>query len=148
MKIKSIWSLLATGLLVAASATSRAADIIDEGHFFSPEALASANQTIRELEKAYHHQIHIETYATVPEGKVDAVAHIERGQERHGLGAAAPQDRLPAGAAQPCPVRIIGRLQGSTEPLRPAFPAVNKSKPRQRKSPSHRGPRSQWLRVA
>ena len=60
-------SRLTIGLLVAALLLSpailRAADVLDGGSFFSADALARANQTIRQIEQKTGHEIRIETFA-------------------------------------------------------------------------------------
>lgn len=67
--------LCATVLLAPTSV--QASDIADGAGFFSAEAVTKANQSIHELEKKSGFEIRIETYATVPKDKVDAVAKME-----------------------------------------------------------------------
>ena len=77
-------SRLTTGLLVAtlllSPAILRAADVLDGGGFFSADALARANQTIRQIEQKTGREIRIETFATVPADKVEAVAKMDKSQ--------------------------------------------------------------------
>lgn len=73
--------LTAAGLVIAAAVSASATEIIDEGAFFSPGVLKSANQTIAELEARYHREIHIETYASVPADKADAVAKMSKAEK-------------------------------------------------------------------
>ena len=58
-------SRLTIGLLMAtlllSPAILRAADVLDGGSFFSADALAQANQKIREIEQKSGHEIRIET---------------------------------------------------------------------------------------
>ncbi|MEK6257058.1 MAG: TPM domain-containing protein [Planctomycetota bacterium] len=77
-------SIVTTGLLAAllclAPTAVRAAEISDGAKFFSAEALATANQSIRDLEKKSGHEVRIETFAAVPADKVDAVGKMESKQ--------------------------------------------------------------------
>lgn len=79
--LKFIAPLLTVSCVSLSAISASATDIIDQGHFFSEAALKSANQTISELEQKYRHQIHIETYATVPEGKAEAVAKMSKAEK-------------------------------------------------------------------
>ena len=69
--------VLAAAMLVA-PAMIPAADIVDGGGFFSAETLAKANQTIRDLEQKTGHQVRIETFASVPTDKVEAVKKMSK----------------------------------------------------------------------
>ena len=81
---RRINSIVTTGLLTAllclAPAAVRAAEISDEGKFFSAEVLATANQSIRDLEKKSGHEIRIETFAAVPTDKIEAVGKMDAKQ--------------------------------------------------------------------
>jgi len=78
---KRMKTILTTGLLCSLlrlmPTVARAAEISDEGHFFSAEAIATANQSIHDLEKKGGHEVRIETFASVPAGKADAVAKMD-----------------------------------------------------------------------
>ena len=78
------WFVIAIGGLVlfANPSSSFAVDVSDAGHFFSAEALEKANAAIREIEKKTGHDIRIETHATVPSDKIDAVAKMDRAQRQ------------------------------------------------------------------
>lgn len=71
--------LLATTLLLA-PATIHAADVLDGGGFFSAEVLATANESIRNLEQKSGHEIRIETFANVPADQVESVAKMDKSQ--------------------------------------------------------------------
>ncbi len=77
-------SIVTTGLLTAllclAPVAVRAAEISDGGKFFSTEALATANKSIRDLEKKSGHEVRIETFAAVPADNVDAVGEMDAKQ--------------------------------------------------------------------
>lgn len=74
-----LWGFVAATLaLMIAGTAVRAADIVDEAGFFSADAIEKANREIRNIEKKSGHQIQIETYATVPLGKIDAVAKMNK----------------------------------------------------------------------
>ncbi len=77
-------SRLTIGLLVATMLLSpailRAADVLDGGSFFNADVLAQANQKIRAIEQKSGHEIRIETFATVPADKVEAVAKMDKSQ--------------------------------------------------------------------
>lgn len=77
-------SSFATGLLGAmlwlVPSVTMAADITDGGSFFSAETLATANQSIRDLEQKSGHTIRIETFAAVPADKAEAVAKMDAKQ--------------------------------------------------------------------
>ena len=78
-RINKILTVSLVGLsLLALPAMGRAADVSDEGHFFSAEAIEKANQSIRDIEKRSSQEIHIETHATVPSDKIDAVAKMDK----------------------------------------------------------------------
>ena len=79
--IGKLGALLA-GLMLFVPSLALAVDVSDAGHFFSPEALEKANEAIREIEKKSGHEIRIETHATVPADKVDAVAKMDRAQRQ------------------------------------------------------------------
>ena len=74
-------SMLTTGLLGAARlcvpAVVQAADVSDGGGFFSAAAIAKANEAIRTVEKKSGHDVRIETFATVPKDKVEAVSKMD-----------------------------------------------------------------------
>lgn len=78
---KHIASLVTTSIIALTAISASATEIIDQGNFFSEAALKSANQTISELERKYKHQIHIETYLTVPGDKADAVAKMSKAEK-------------------------------------------------------------------
>lgn len=84
MLSKRMNSIMTTGLLTAllwlAPAVVRAADISDGGGFFSAEALATANKSIRELEQKTGHEVRIETFAAVPADKIEAVPKMDAKQ--------------------------------------------------------------------
>jgi len=65
-------------LLLAAPAMVRAVDISDKGEFFSATAVEKANAAIRKIEKESGREIRIETHATVPSSKVDAVEKMDK----------------------------------------------------------------------
>lgn len=73
--------MLTTGLLGAALLLVpdlvQAADVSDGGGFFSAGAIAKANEAIRALEKKSGHDVRIETFATVPDGKAQAVSKMD-----------------------------------------------------------------------
>lgn len=77
-------SITTTGLVAAlmwfAPAVVRAAEITDGGGFFSAEALATANKSLRELENQSGREVRIETFAAVPTDKVEAVAKMDAKQ--------------------------------------------------------------------
>lgn len=79
MKQVMFASVTCVAALIAPLVAS-AVDISDEGGFFSPEAVAKANQAIRELETKTGHQVRIETHAAVPSGKSDAVAKMDKAE--------------------------------------------------------------------
>lgn len=66
---------LLVGLLAAPLAV-QAADVLDSAEFFSADAIAKANTTIREIKSKFGHDIRIETYATVPSEKVQTVSKM------------------------------------------------------------------------
>ena len=75
--------IIAGGLmLLALPSVARAVDVSDAAHFFSADAIEKANRTIHELEKKSGHEIRIETHATVPADKSDAVAKMDRKQRQ------------------------------------------------------------------
>ncbi len=73
--------MLSTGLLGAAllfvPALVQAADVSDGGGFFSAGAITKANEALRALEKKSRHDVRIETFATVPKDKVEAVSKMD-----------------------------------------------------------------------
>jgi len=78
MRTKLMKSMFVTGLLCAITllpAIARA-DVVDDGGFFSPEAVAAANDALRAVEKKTGHTVRIETHATVPDGKAGAVSKM------------------------------------------------------------------------
>lgn len=80
MTHKSSWTAMLASCLMLASASVFGAEIRDQGKFFSPEAIKTANRKISELESKYHHQIHLETYAVVPSDKAAAVAQMKHAE--------------------------------------------------------------------
>jgi len=84
MLSKRMNSIMTTGLLTAmlwlVPVVVRAAEISDGGGFFSTEALATANQSIRDLEQKSGHAVRIETFAAVPADKIEAVAKMDAKQ--------------------------------------------------------------------
>ena len=84
MLSKRMNSIMTTGLVAAmlwlVPAVVRAAEVSDGGGFFGAEALATANQSIRDLEKKSGHEVRIETFAAVPADKVEAVGKMESKQ--------------------------------------------------------------------
>lgn len=71
---------LAVCLVPLAFATSAsAADIDDQGSFFSETALQQANRQIAELQQKHNIDLRIETFRHVPADKTDAVARMEKG---------------------------------------------------------------------
>lgn len=75
---RSLACILAAGLIPLAAASG--ADIVDQGDFFSAEALRSANETISRLEAKYGQPIQIETYASLPEDKAAAFARMNKAE--------------------------------------------------------------------
>ena len=71
-------SVLTLAVLLLAPAVIHAADVVDGGGFFSAETLAKANRTIRDLETKTGHEIRIETFATVPADKAEAVKKMDK----------------------------------------------------------------------
>lgn len=75
---KTVLSMSILGAVIAlAPMLVHAADIADGGGFFSSEAIAKANQSIRDLEQKSGYEIRIETYATTPNGNAEAVSKME-----------------------------------------------------------------------
>ncbi|MCX7422157.1 MAG: TPM domain-containing protein [Planctomycetia bacterium] len=73
-----LFPILSAVALLFSPSLVQAADISDAGSFFSAEALAKANQTIREIEEKAKHEIRIETFAAVPADKIDAVKKMNK----------------------------------------------------------------------
>jgi hypothetical protein len=70
------------GVLLGGAASVRAGAIVDDAGLFSPKALEKANAEIAKIEKESHHNLTIETLATVPNGRADEVAKMSsRGRE-------------------------------------------------------------------
>ena len=73
--------ILLTGLFCvtafSAPVALRAADVSDGGGFFSAAAVAKANEAIRALEQKSGHEVRIETFATVPDGKSQRVSAMD-----------------------------------------------------------------------
>ena len=82
-RIQTFWktALVASALFIAPIAV-RAADVSDEAGFFSAAAVEKANTAIKGIEKKSGHDIRIETHATVPKDKVDAVAKMDRNERQ------------------------------------------------------------------
>jgi len=72
--VRSIQSGLIGLAVLVCGAALPAAEIKDEAGYFSPAAVKQANEKIAELEKKHQTQIHVETYATVPEADKEASA--------------------------------------------------------------------------
>lgn len=82
-RLRSVWNAaFIVCTVLAAPILASAADISDEAGFFSPAAIERANASIREMEKKSGHDIRIETHATVPKDKVDAVAKMDRSERQ------------------------------------------------------------------
>ena len=60
-------SLFAFMLLIFTSAVVVRADVRDEGHFFSDDAVRQANDTIAQIRRDYGRDVVIETYPTAPD---------------------------------------------------------------------------------
>lgn len=77
-------SITLTGLVTVVMwlvpAVIRAAEISDGGEFFSAEVITAANQSIRDLEQKSGHEVRIETFATVPANKAEAVEKMDAKQ--------------------------------------------------------------------
>ena len=84
MLSKRMNSIMTTGVLAAllwlAPMAVRAADISDGGGFFSAEAIATANQSLRDLEQKSGHEIRIETFAAVPTDKIEVASKMDAKQ--------------------------------------------------------------------
>lgn len=82
-QVTNLFAIAVGGMVLLATPTSGfAVDVSDAGHFFSAQALEKANELIREIEKKSGHEIRIETHATVPADKIDAVAKMDRAQRQ------------------------------------------------------------------
>ena len=78
MRTMLMKSMFVTGLLCATAlfpAISRA-DVVDDAAFFSADAVTAANDALRAVEKKTGHKVRIETHATVPTDKVEAVSKM------------------------------------------------------------------------
>src|SRR5262245_51316480 len=62
---------LLLGLLSLGRAQAAVVDVRDEAHFFSADAVAQANETIKEIKQRYKKDLLIETVRHVPEDKKD-----------------------------------------------------------------------------
>ncbi len=78
MARSGISAFVAVGLLAGMPVITLAADVTDGGSFFSADAIKKANESIKDIEKKTGHEIQIETYATVPADKVDAVSKMDK----------------------------------------------------------------------
>lgn len=81
---KRMNSIMTTGLVAAilwlAPAVVRAAEISDGGGFFSAEAIATANQSLRDLKQKSGHEVRIETFAVAPAEKIEALGKMDAKQ--------------------------------------------------------------------
>src|SRR5579864_6897407 len=67
-------------VIVSCAVPLHAAEIKDDAGFFSQKALDKANARLDELKKEYGKEVRIETFKTVPGGKADEVAKMDRGE--------------------------------------------------------------------
>src|ERR1700693_4811053 len=74
------WVWLPLVLTVAMSAQARAVapEVKDGGGFFTPETITKANAQLAEIEKKYKKDFLIETFATVPADKAEAVKGMDK----------------------------------------------------------------------
>ncbi|HYO07650.1 MAG TPA: TPM domain-containing protein, partial [Tepidisphaeraceae bacterium] len=68
--LRSIVLILAAGALLAAVAPARAlgatAQVVDNGQFFSPDAVSRANRRLADVERQTGRSLRVETYAEIP----------------------------------------------------------------------------------
>jgi uncharacterized membrane protein YgcG len=64
--------------LAAAPALAVVPEVQDGAAFFKPETIAKANDALAEIGKKHHKDLLIETYATVPADKVEAVKAMDK----------------------------------------------------------------------
>ena len=72
---------LAACVLGLTAVSAQAAGIVDRAAFFSPEAVVAANRKIADLERKYHHQIHLETYAELPADQQAGFAGLSKSEK-------------------------------------------------------------------
>ena len=72
-----IWLPLLFGLSLGSSAFAIVPQVKDDGKFFSAEAIEKANRGIGEIERQFHSDLVIETFATVPADKVEQVKGMD-----------------------------------------------------------------------
>jgi uncharacterized membrane protein YgcG len=65
-------------LAVAAPALAVVPEVQDGAGFFKPETIAKVNDAVAEIGKKHHKDLLIETYATVPADKVEAVKAMDK----------------------------------------------------------------------
>jgi len=81
LRLRNVILISTLGILVAGWTVSvQAVEIRDGAGFFSRKALGEANARIAEIEKNYGKEIRIETFKTVPDGKVDVVSRMTKGE--------------------------------------------------------------------
>jgi uncharacterized membrane protein YgcG len=69
---------LVLALAVASPAWAVVPEVQDGGGFFKPETIAKANDALAEMGKKHNKDLLIETYATVPADKVEAVKGMDK----------------------------------------------------------------------
>lgn len=73
--------LLVAWLACAGRAAAVASEIKDGGKFFSDDAVKKTNEQIREIARKYDKDLLVETFATVPEDKVEKVKEMSRAEK-------------------------------------------------------------------
>src|SRR5262249_37081162 len=66
------------GMLALPIDAAQAVEIRDDASFFSQKALDKANDRLHELKRTTHKEMRIETFKSVPPGKVDEVEKMDK----------------------------------------------------------------------
>jgi uncharacterized membrane protein YgcG len=74
------WACVSLCLVAASAATAWAVvpEVQDGGGFFKPETIAKVNDILASIGEKHHKDLLIETYATVPADKVEAVKAMDK----------------------------------------------------------------------
>ena len=86
--LRTVKSLIRCSTALAAlwATTTVAAEITDDGNFFSSGAIRSASEKIQDLDHRYGYRIKVETIAALPAGEVDEVRKMSAGDRAKFFG--------------------------------------------------------------
>ncbi len=86
MKTIGSWICCCAGLAALSAATTLAADVVDDGKFFSADTVRVASEKIEELDRLHGCRVRVETISTLPDGQSETVRQMSAGDRAKFFG--------------------------------------------------------------